>query len=44
MKPDVAKHSQTFPDNINSGLHIDDKNWQQTQSAALELINRSILG
>ena len=44
VKPDVAKHCPTFPDNIKSGLHIDAKYWQQNQSAALERFNRWVLG
>jgi putative spermidine/putrescine transport system substrate-binding protein len=43
VKPEVAKNCPTFPPNMKSGLHIDAKYWQETQSVALERFNSWIL-
>ncbi len=43
VKPEIAKHCPTFPENMKSGVQINAKFWQQNQSVALERFNRWIL-
>jgi len=43
MKPEVAKHSPTHPDNIKTGVQINAKYWLDNQAAVTEKFNAWIL-
>lgn len=43
MKPDVAKHSPTNPDNIRTGVQINAKYWLDNQAAVTERFNSWVL-
>jgi putative spermidine/putrescine transport system substrate-binding protein len=43
MKPEVAKHSPTHPDNIKNGVQINAKYWLDNQAAVTEKFNAWIL-
>ncbi|EJN10334.1 ABC transporter substrate-binding protein [Herbaspirillum sp. YR522] len=44
VKPEIARNSPTYPENMKSGVQIDARYWQQKQSVALERFNRWVLG
>ena len=43
MKPEVAKHSPTHPDNIKTGVQISAKYWLDNQAAVTERFNGWVL-
>ena len=43
MKPDIAKHSPTYPDNIKTGVQINAKYWLDNQAAVTERFNSWVL-
>lgn len=43
MKPEVAKNSPTYPDNIRTGVQINAKYWLENQAAVTERFNSWVL-
>jgi putative spermidine/putrescine transport system substrate-binding protein len=43
MKPEVAKSSPTYPDNIRTGVQINAKYWLENQAAVTERFNSWVL-
>lgn len=43
MKPEVARHSPTHPDNIRNGVQINAKYWLENQAAVTERFNAWVL-
>ena len=43
MKPEIAKHSPTHPDNIKTGVQINAKYWLENQAAVTERFNSWVL-
>ena len=43
LKPEVAKHSPTHPDNIKTGVQINAKYWLENQAAVTERFNSWVL-
>ena len=43
IKPELAKDSPTYPDNIKNGVQIDAKYWVANQAAVIEKFNGWVL-
>ena len=43
MKPEIARHSPTYPDNVKTGVQINAKYWLDNQAAVTERFNSWVL-